>query len=73
MKPLVLSPAQQAEAIADLVAVRELGSGMLTVFSRASGKNAEEALQGAERMVAAVDRLLELLDAPAELRNVQQQ
>jgi hypothetical protein len=73
MKPLVLSPAQQAEGIADLVAVRDLGLGMLTVFSRATGKNAEEALQGAERMVEAINRLLKLLDAPPELRNVQQQ
>ena len=72
MKPLVLSPAQQAEAVSGLVAVRELGLGMLGTFSQASGKNAEEARQGAERMVETINRLLELLDAPPELRNVPQ-
>ena len=72
MKPLVLSSAQQAESVADLVAVRELGLGMLRAFSGASGKNAEAARQGAERMIETINRLLELLDTPPELRDVQQ-
>jgi hypothetical protein len=33
MKPLVLSPAQQAEAIGNLVAVRALGTEMFNLYS----------------------------------------
>jgi hypothetical protein len=38
MKPLVLSPTQQAEAIGNLVAIRQIGLEMLGIFSKFEGK-----------------------------------
>ena len=67
MRPLVLSPTQQAEAIGNLVAVRRLGAEMIEVFSRSSAKEAPDARRGAESLVTAVDRVLELLEAPPDL------
>jgi hypothetical protein len=67
MKPLVLSPAQQAEAIGNLVAVRALGTEMFNLYSGFGGKDAASAAQGAERLVTAIDRVLELLEAPSSL------
>jgi len=53
------TPAEHAEAIGDLIAVRQLAAEMVDVLSHDS----REAREGAERMVAAVDRVLELLGA----------
>jgi hypothetical protein len=68
MKPLVLTPAEQAEAIGNLVAVRQIGIDMAAVFSALGRKETVEAARGAERMVTAINRVLELLDAPPDLR-----
>jgi hypothetical protein len=67
MRPLVLSPDQQAEAVDKVLAVRGLGAELLDVFAASDRKSARDAQRGAEAMLAALDRVLELLDAPAEL------
>jgi hypothetical protein len=66
VKPLVLSPVQQAEAVGHLLAVRQLGLDMVKVFTRSSAREAADAVRGAERMVASLNHVLELLDAPPE-------
>ena len=60
-KPLVLTPIQQAEAVGNLLAVRQLAVELRATFFR-PGETA--AVKGADRMVAAIDRVLELLHAP---------
>jgi hypothetical protein len=67
MKPLVLSPDQQAEAVDNVLAVRKLGAELLDLFAASDRKSARDAQRGAQTMVAALDRVLEILDAPAEL------
>jgi hypothetical protein len=57
---LVLTPAEQTEAVANLAAVRELGIQMIDVFAG----DAPEARAGAERLAASVDRVIELLGSP---------
>jgi hypothetical protein len=64
MKVVVLSPAQQAEAVDHVLAIRTLGLTMADIFSAVHGKGADEAQRGAETMVKKLDRLLELLEAP---------
>jgi hypothetical protein len=64
---LVLSPADQAEAVGNLLAVRQLGIELVDVFAKSHGREARDAVKGAERMVASIDRVLELLDAPPDL------
>jgi hypothetical protein len=66
-KPLVVSPAQQSEAVGNLLAVRQLGIDLVDVFAKSHGREARDAVKGAEKMVATIDRVLEILDAPAEL------
>jgi len=67
MRPLVLSPDQQAEAIDNVLAVRALGVQLLELFEHSGAKTAADAQRGAEMMVATLDRVLELLDAPLAL------
>ena len=67
MRPLVLSPDQQAEAVDNVLAVRALGLQLLELFARSDARTADDARRGAGSMVAALDRVLELLDAPPEL------
>ena len=61
MRPLVLSPLQQAEAVGNLLAVRQLAVELRSTMFR---PDEAKAMKGADRMVAAIDRVLELLDAP---------
>ena len=67
VKPLVLTPTQQAEAVGHVLAVRQLGLDMIAVFSRSGAKEAKDAVRGAEAMVASLNTVLELLDAPLDL------
>ena len=67
VRPLVLSPTQQAEAVGHLLAVRQLGLEMIAVFSRSKAREAKDAVRGAEAMVASLNTVLELLDAPRDL------
>jgi len=62
-----MSPAEQAEAVGNLLAVRQLGIELGEVFAESHGRKARDAVKGVERMVATIDRVLELLDAPADL------
>jgi hypothetical protein len=59
--------AQQAEAVRNLLAVRQVGLNMVDVFSESRGREAAEALRGAEVMVATINHVLELLGAPPDL------
>ena len=67
VRPVVLSPDQQAEAVDNVLAVRQLGMQLLELFEHSDAKTAADAERGAEAMVAALNRVLELLDAPPEL------
>ena len=67
MKPLVLTPTEQAEAVGHVLAVRQLGQDMIAVFSRSGAKEAKAAVRGADAMVASLNKVLELLDAPRDL------
>jgi len=60
-------PDQQAEAVDKVIAVRSIGLELLSVFADSHARSAKDAERGAESMVAALDRVLELLDAPPEL------
>jgi len=67
MRPVVLSPDQQAEAVDNVLAVRSLGLQLLELFEHSGARTAKDARRGAETMVSALDRVLELLDAPPDL------
>ena len=65
-KLLVLSPIQQAEALGHVLAVRQLGLEIVSVLSHSHGREAKDAVRGAQAMVASLNTVLELLDAPPD-------
>jgi hypothetical protein len=62
---VTLSPAQHAEAVGHLLALRRLAAELAGVFATSSSKaDREQGARGAAAMVDSIDRVLDLLGYP---------